>query len=101
MYRRLALCRATAYTAERLPSAFAIIVTANVEFKNMRDNGSVIWSNPAFRVADEYQVRFLDDETAVMTHRASAPDPHWSMHVWAKRDGAWQVVATMSTPIEE
>ena len=48
--------RATAYTPERLPSAFAIVVTASVEFKNMRDNGAVLWSNPSFRVADEEEV---------------------------------------------
>ncbi len=48
--------RATAYTPERLPSAFALIVTANVEFKNMRDNENVLWSNPSFRVSEEYQV---------------------------------------------
>ena len=69
--------RATAYTTERLPSAFAIIVTANVEFKNMRDNGAVIWSDPAFRVADEYQVTTennLTDVTAFFTQNPNAKE---------------------------
>jgi hypothetical protein len=52
-------------------------------------------------IAGDYKVRFLDDDTAVMVHSAGEPDPHWSLHVWEKRDGKWQVVATISTPIEE
>jgi hypothetical protein len=47
--------------------------------------------------AGEYQVRLLDDGTAVMTH--STPE-HYSLHVWAKRGGNWQVVATASVPRE-
>ena len=59
-------------------------------------------------VADEYTVRFLDANTAVMTHRATEKglnkgkeynDQHRSMHVWVKRDGRWQVVASQATPI--
>ena len=59
-------------------------------------------------VADEYTVRFLDPNTAVMTHRAVEKglnkgkeynDQHRSMHVWVKRDGRWQVVASQATPI--
>ena len=61
-------------------------------------------------VADEYTVRFLDPNTAVMTHRATAKglnkgkeynDQHRSMHVWVKRDGRWQVVASQATPIPQ
>jgi hypothetical protein len=59
-------------------------------------------------VADEYRVRFLDSNTAVMTHSAlekglnkgkEYTDQHRSMHVWVKRDGRWQVVASQATPI--
>lgn len=59
-------------------------------------------------VADEYTVRLLDANTAVMTHRATEKglnkgkeytDQHRSMHVWVKRDGRWQVVASQATPI--
>jgi uncharacterized protein (TIGR02246 family) len=59
-------------------------------------------------VADEYTVRFLDPNTAVMTHRATEKglnkgkeynDQHRSMHVWVKRDGRWQVTASQATPI--
>lgn len=61
-------------------------------------------------VADEYTVRFLDPNTAVMTHRAvekglnkgkEYSDQHQSMHVWVKRDGRWQVVASQATPIPQ
>jgi hypothetical protein len=61
-------------------------------------------------VADEYTVRFLDPNTAVMTHHAVEKglnkgkeynDQHRSMHVWVKRDGRWQVVASQATPIPQ
>jgi hypothetical protein len=69
--------RPTAYTPERLPSAFALVVTANVEFKNMRDNGAVLWANPFFRVADEYQVTSennVTDVTAFFTQNPNAKE---------------------------
>jgi len=69
--------RATAYTPERLPSAFALIVTANVEFKNMRDNENVLWSDPSFRVSEEYQVTSdnnLTDVTAFFTQNPNAKE---------------------------
>jgi hypothetical protein len=58
--------------------------------------------------ADEYSVRFLDPNTAVMTHSASEKGmnkgkeytgQHRSMHVWVKRGGKWQVVASQATPV--
>ena len=52
-------------------------------------------------IAGDYDVRFLSEDVAVMVHSAGEPDPHWSMHVWQKRDGKWQVAATASVPIEE
>ncbi len=52
-------------------------------------------------VAGDYDVRFLGEDVAVMVHSAGAPDPHWSMHVWQKRDGKWQVAATATVPIED
>jgi len=52
--------------------------------------------NASYEVSD-FQVSFLGDETAVMTH--STPD-HYSLHVWAKRGGNWQVVAPASVPRE-
>ena len=67
--------RPTAFTAERLPSAFAIHVTASVEFKNMRDSGNVLWSNPSFRVTEEFQVttdNSLTDVTAFFTQNPDA-----------------------------
>ena len=52
-------------------------------------------------VAGDYDVRFLSKDVAVMIHSAGEPDPHWSMHVWQKRDGKWQVAATATVPVEE
>ena len=52
-------------------------------------------------IAGDYDVRFLSEDVAVMVHSAGEPDPHWSMHVWQKRDGKWQVAATATVPIEE
>ena len=69
--------RPTAYTPERLPSAFALVVTASVEFKNMRDSENVLWSNPSFRVTDEYQVttdNTLTDVTAFFTQNPNAKE---------------------------
>ena len=39
-------------------------------------------------------------DLAIMTHGTKGKDPHHSMHVWARRDGQWQVVATSSTPVK-
>ncbi len=48
-------------------------------------------------VAGDYKVQFLDDDTAVMVHSAgTGDDAHWSMHVWQKSGGKWQVAATAS-----
>jgi hypothetical protein len=69
--------RPTAYTAERLPSAYALVVTANVEFRNERDNDAVLWANPSFRVAEEYQVTTdnnLTDVTAFFTQNPNAKE---------------------------
>ena len=52
-------------------------------------------------VAGDYDVRFLSEEVAVMVHSASDPDPHWSMHVWQKQDGKWQVTASATVPVED
>ena len=46
----------TAFTADRQPSSYAIVVTASVEFKDLKDNDKVLWANPSFRVSDDYQV---------------------------------------------
>ncbi|MCH7665301.1 MAG: nuclear transport factor 2 family protein [Acidobacteria bacterium] len=49
-------------------------------------------------MADNYEVKFLTDDVAVMVHHAGDPDPHWSLHVWQKKDDKWTVVATASAP---
>ncbi len=48
----------------------------------------------------DYTVMFLDDNTAVMTHGVPGDQAHYSMHVWSNKSGAWQVVATSSTPAQ-
>ena len=53
-------------------------------------------------VAGDYKVEFLDSNTAVMVHSAgSGDDAHWSMHVWRKNDGKWQVAATASVEADD
>jgi len=48
--------------------------------------------------AGDYKVMSLGDDAAVMTHTAEG---HNSLHVWAKRDGKWQVVATAGVPADD
>lgn len=51
--------------------------------------------------ASDYKVMMLGPDTAVMSHRGGGSDePYGSLHVWAKRDGTWQVVATANVPIQ-
>jgi hypothetical protein len=49
-------------------------------------------------VADSYKVKMITEDVAVMTHHASDPDPHYSLHVWQKKGGKWVVVASASAP---
>ncbi len=48
----------------------------------------------------DYKVMFLDKDTAVMTHGTKGEDAHYSLHVWSRKSGQWQVVATSTTPVE-
>jgi len=52
-------------------------------------------------IAGDFEVRFLSEDVAVMVHSAGDPDPHWSMHVWQKQDGKWQIAASATVPVEE
>jgi hypothetical protein len=51
--------------------------------------------------ASDYKVQFLSEDIAVMVHNTPAPEAHWSMHVWQKVDGRWQVAATAGVPIAD
>jgi hypothetical protein len=51
--------------------------------------------------ADDFNVVFLDDNTAIMTHSVGGEEAHYSMHVWELVDGNWQVVATASIAASE
>jgi hypothetical protein len=46
----------------------------------------------------DYKVKFLGEDLAIMTHGTKGKDPHHSLHVWSRKGGQWQVVATSSTP---
>jgi hypothetical protein len=48
----------------------------------------------------DYKVTFLNADTAVMTHDTKGDDAHHSLHVWSRKGGTWQVVATSSTPVK-
>ena len=48
----------------------------------------------------DFKVMFLDDSTAIMTHGTKGDDAHYSLHVWSKKGGKWQVLATGTTPAE-
>ena len=48
----------------------------------------------------DYKVTFLNADTAVMTHSTKGEDAHNSLHVWSRKGGKWQVVATSSTPVK-
>jgi hypothetical protein len=49
----------------------------------------------------DYKVTFLDPNTAIMTHGTKGDDAHWSLHVWSKKSGTWQIVGTSSTPASD
>jgi hypothetical protein len=68
----------------------------NTKAETIAANEPVEDANATYEAAD-FQVKFLGNETAIMTH--STPE-HYSLHVWAKRGGNWQVVATASVPRE-
>ena len=46
----------------------------------------------------DYKVKFLGEDLAIMTHGTKGTDAHNSLHVWSRKGGQWQVVATSSTP---
>ena len=46
----------------------------------------------------DYQVVFVDADTAIMTHGTKGDDAHYSLHVWSKTDGDGQIIATSATP---
>ena len=42
----------------------------------------------------DYKVTFMNPDTAIMTHSTKGADHHYSLHVWSRKGGAWQIVAT-------
>ena len=41
-----------------------------------------------------YKVMFMDPDTAIMTHSTTGTNAHYSLHVWSRKGGTWQIVAT-------
>lgn len=48
--------------------------------------------------AVDYKVTFINPDTAIMTHSTKGADTHHSLHVWSRKSGTWQVIATSTTP---
>lgn len=48
--------------------------------------------------AADYKVTFINPDTAIMTHSTKGADAHYSLHVWSRKGGTWQVIATSTTP---
>ena len=42
----------------------------------------------------DYKVTFMNPDTAIMTHGTKGADTHYSLHVWSRKGGTWQIVAT-------
>jgi len=45
----------------------------------------------------DYKVTFINPDTAIMTHGTKGADAHYSLHVWSRKGGKWQIVATSTT----
>ena len=45
----------------------------------------------------DYKVIFINPDTAIMTHGTKGTDTHYSLHVWSRKGGTWQVIATSTT----
>jgi hypothetical protein len=48
--------------------------------------------------ATDYKVTFINPDTAIMTHGTKGTDAHYSLHVWSRKGGTWQIIATSTTP---
>lgn len=46
----------------------------------------------------DFKVTFINPDTAIMTHGTKGADAHYSLHVWSRKTGTWQVIATSTTP---
>jgi ketosteroid isomerase-like protein len=47
----------------------------------------------------DFKVTFINPDTAIMTHGTEGKDAHYSLHVWTRKGGTWQVAATSTTPV--
>jgi hypothetical protein len=39
----------------------------------------------------------MNPDTAIMTHGTKGAAAHYSLHVWSRKGGTWQIVATSTT----
>jgi hypothetical protein len=42
----------------------------------------------------DYKVTFMNSDTALMTHGTKGTDAHYSLHLWSRKGGTWQIIAT-------
>lgn len=49
----------------------------------------------------DYKVTFVSPDVAIMTHGTKGDDAHYSLHVWARKGGQWQIVATSITEMKD
>lgn len=42
----------------------------------------------------DYKVTFMNPDTALMTHGTKGTDAHYSLHLWSRKGGTWQIIAT-------
>ena len=46
----------------------------------------------------DYKVTFINPDMAIMTHGTKGTDAHYSLHIWSRKGGTWQIIATSTTP---
>lgn len=60
-----------AFTAQQQASRYALIVTAKIEFTDVKEN-KVLWQNPAIQFREEFEVTTTTDASAFLGQNADA-----------------------------
>ncbi len=60
-----------AFTAQQQASRYAFVVTAKIEFTDVKDN-KVLWQNPAIQFREEFEVTTTTDASAFLRQNADA-----------------------------
>jgi hypothetical protein len=79
-----------------------LVSVDNESVRGKKDELALVKPEPAGTQYEptDYKVTFLGDDMAIMTHGTKGKDAHHSLHVWSRKGGKWQVVATSSTPVK-